>query len=134
MYRTPNHRVPQPFCAAKEGCSSRGAPLACVFAGDQSRRLRACLIDGPLLFDPGLPTVDGLEVLGRPPRRPTKAVPGLVVTSSTTKQDWVNGYSLGADSYARKLVSFPQLADAMRQQVGVPAVAERASARLWRPT
>ena len=69
-----------------------------------------------VLLDIKLPRVDGLEVLKaiRANKR-TCLLPVVILTSSKEEKDLINGYSLGANSYIRKPVSFNQFAEAVRQ-------------------
>lgn len=69
-----------------------------------------------VLLDLKLPQVDGLEVLRRlRADTRTKLTPVVILTSSREEQDLVAGYSLGANSYIRKPVDFPQFIEAIRQ-------------------
>jgi len=69
-----------------------------------------------VLLDLKLPKVDGLDVLRRlRADARTKLVPVVILTSSKEEQDLVSGYALGANSYIRKPVDFPQFTEAIRQ-------------------
>ena len=69
-----------------------------------------------VLLDLKLPKIDGLEVLRRlRSDERTKLLPIVVLTSSKEQQDLVESYSLGANSYVRKLVDFNQFVEAIRQ-------------------
>jgi two-component system response regulator len=69
-----------------------------------------------ILLDLKLPKIDGLEVLRRiRADERTKLLPVVVLTSSTEKQDMINGYKFGANSYVRKPVDFTQFVEAVRQ-------------------
>jgi two-component system response regulator len=69
-----------------------------------------------ILLDLKLPKLDGLEVLRRLRADPrTELLPVIILTSSREEQDLIKGYKLGANSYIRKPVDFPQFAEAIRQ-------------------
>lgn len=69
-----------------------------------------------VLLDLKLPKVDGLEVLRRIRGNPaTRLTPVVILTSSCEDQDRLEGYSLGANSYIRKPVDFPEFVEAVRQ-------------------
>lgn len=69
-----------------------------------------------VLLDLKLPKVDGLEVLKAVRNNPrTRLLPVVVLTSSKEEKDMVESYSLGANSYVRKPVSFEEFLDAVRQ-------------------
>jgi two-component system response regulator len=94
------------------------APIAVCRDGEEAL---ARLLDdtAPLphvvLLDLKLPKVGGLEVLQRVRAHPrTKFLPVVVLTSSLEERDMVESYSLGANSYVRKPVSFADFAEAVR--------------------
>jgi len=69
-----------------------------------------------ILLDLKLPKVDGLEVLRRlRADEGTRALPVVILTSSTEEQDVLKGYGLGANSYIRKPVDFDEFMEAARQ-------------------
>jgi two-component system response regulator len=69
-----------------------------------------------VLLDLKLPKVDGLEVLRRLRADPrTRLLPVVMLTSSAEEQDLVRSYSLGANSYVRKPVSFTEFVEAARE-------------------
>lgn len=69
-----------------------------------------------MLLDLKLPKVDGFEVLRqvRADER-TKLMAVVVLTSSDEERDKLESYSLGANSYVRKPVSFDDFREAVRQ-------------------
>jgi CheY-like chemotaxis protein len=69
-----------------------------------------------VLLDLKLPRVDGLEVLRRiRAEERTRLLPVIILTSSAEEQDLVQSYSLGANSYVRKPVSFTEFIEASKQ-------------------
>ncbi|MBL8817279.1 MAG: response regulator [Planctomyces sp.] len=69
-----------------------------------------------ILLDLKLPLVDGLEVLRRIKSDPeTKAIPVVVMTSSTEDRDMVDSYQLGVNGYVQKPLDFEQFIAAVRQ-------------------
>jgi two-component system response regulator len=69
-----------------------------------------------ILLDLKLPKVNGLEVLQRLKSDPrTRAIPVVVLTSSSEERDIVESYKLGVNSYVVKPVDFTQFTEALRQ-------------------
>lgn len=69
-----------------------------------------------VLLDLKLPKIGGLEVLKRIREdERTSMLPVVILTSSKEEQDLINGYKLGANSYIRKPVDFPQFIEAVKQ-------------------
>ena len=88
--------------------------LACLF-GDEENGTEA-ITPSIVLLDLKLPKIDGIEVLRRIRNDPrTRLVPVVILTSSREEQDLINGYQLGANSYIRKPVDFPEFMQAVRQ-------------------
>jgi CheY-like chemotaxis protein len=68
-----------------------------------------------VLLDLKMPKVDGLEVLRQMKSDPNlKTIPVVMLTSSREEQDLIRSYSLGANAYVVKPVSFEQFSDALR--------------------
>ncbi|WP_431859150.1 response regulator [Azospirillum sp.] len=83
--------------------------------GDESLG-REAIAPSIVLLDLKLPKIDGIEVLRRIRTDPrTRLVPVVILTSSREEQDLINGYQLGANSYIRKPVDFPEFIQAVRQ-------------------
>lgn len=69
-----------------------------------------------VLLDLKLPKIDGLEVLRRVRSyEATRLIPVVVLTSSKEEKDLISSYELGANSYIRKPIDFPQFTAAIRQ-------------------
>ena len=68
-----------------------------------------------VFLDLKLPKVDGLEVLrALKGDSRTKAIPVVVLTSSTEENDIVESYQLGVNSYIVKPVDFDKFVDSVR--------------------
>jgi CheY-like chemotaxis protein len=68
-----------------------------------------------VLLDLKLPKIDGLEVLKRIRQDDrTKLLQVVILTSSSEQKDVIDGYSLGANSYVRKPVSFEHFVEAIK--------------------
>ena len=68
-----------------------------------------------VLLDLNLPRLSGHEVLKRlRADERTRLLPIVVLTSSREEEDVVNSYSLGANAYVRKPVSFDRFVDAVK--------------------
>ena len=69
-----------------------------------------------VLLDLKLPKVDGLQVLSQVKADPrTKAIPVIILTSSTEERDLATGYRVGVNSYIQKPVNFTDFQDVVRQ-------------------
>ena len=69
-----------------------------------------------VLLDLKLPKMGGLEVLRRiRADERTWSLPVVILTSSKERQDLIDGYGYGANSYIRKPVDFAQFVEAVRQ-------------------
>jgi two-component system response regulator len=75
---------------------------------------RAFPLPALILLDLKLPKVDGLEVLRRLRADPrTRLIPVVVLTSSSEKQDRLESYRQGANSYIRKSVDYDEFVEAV---------------------
>jgi CheY-like chemotaxis protein len=69
-----------------------------------------------ILLDLNLPRLNGLEVLERlRSHERTRLLPVVILTSSNERQDVLDGYSLGANSYVRKPVDFEKFIGTIEQ-------------------
>ena len=69
-----------------------------------------------ILLDLKLPKVDGLEVLRvLKHNAATRAIPVVILTSSTEERDLLEGYRLGVNSYIQKPVDFVQFRETVKQ-------------------
>jgi two-component system response regulator len=69
-----------------------------------------------VLLDLKLPKVDGLQVLKEiKGELKTKAIPVILLTSSTEESDRAAGYLLGVNSYIQKPVNFAEFQEVVRQ-------------------
>lgn len=69
-----------------------------------------------VLLDLKLPKVDGMEVLREIRDNPrTRAIPVVMLTSSTEEKDLVVSYQLGINSYIQKPVDFNEFREIVRQ-------------------
>jgi CheY-like chemotaxis protein len=103
------HRLTNPVHVAQDGVEA----LDLLFGTEG----KAGLSEGPVivLLDLKLPKVDGLEVLKKLRADPrSEAIPVVVLTSSRSDRDIIQGYHLGVDSYIVKPVDFAQFTEAVR--------------------
>jgi two-component system, response regulator len=69
-----------------------------------------------ILLDLKLPKVDGLEVLRVIKSDPrSKAIPVVVMTSSSEERDLVESYKLGVNAYVQKPVDFEQFRGVVKE-------------------
>jgi CheY-like chemotaxis protein len=69
-----------------------------------------------VLLDLKLPKVDGLEVLRALKADPrTKAVPVVIMTSSSRERDLAEGYDLGVNSYIQKPINFQEFQEVIQK-------------------
>jgi two-component system, response regulator len=73
-------------------------------------------LPGLILLDLNLPKIDGITVLREIKKHATtRALPVVVLTTSTEGADLDTCYSLGCNSYIRKPVDFEQFVEAVGQ-------------------
>ena len=73
-------------------------------------------VPGVVLLDLKLPKLDGLGVLRRMRADSrTRRLPVVVLTSSNERQDILESYQLGANSFVQKPVNFNEFIEAARQ-------------------
>jgi CheY-like chemotaxis protein len=69
-----------------------------------------------VLLDLKMPKVDGLQVLKRIKEDPElKALPVVMLTSSSEESDLARSYGLGVNAYVVKPVGFPEFMDAIKE-------------------
>jgi DNA-binding response OmpR family regulator len=69
-----------------------------------------------VLLDLKLPKLDGLQVLKELKANvATRAIPVILLTSSSQERDMVAGYQLGVNSYVQKPVNFSEFQEVVRQ-------------------
>jgi CheY-like chemotaxis protein len=69
-----------------------------------------------VLLDLKLPKANALEVLRHVRTEPrTRLLPVVILTTSGKKQDVINGYHLGVNSYIRKPANFGQFTEAVHK-------------------
>ncbi|HYP76800.1 MAG TPA: response regulator [Polyangiaceae bacterium] len=84
-----------------------------LFATGAHASRDAALLPALVLLDLNLPKIDGLEVLRRIRADDrTKALPVVVLTSSSQDEDIAQGYAFGANAYVRKPVPYEQFIQA----------------------
>lgn len=87
-----------------------------LFAAGKYSARNVCEMPQLVLLDLKLPRMNGLEVLKRVRADArTRFLPVVVLTSSKEQQDLIDSYSLGANSYIQKPVSFNQFIDTVSQ-------------------
>ena len=81
--------------------------LDLIFNDETSDRVRLTCLPRLILLDLRMPKVDGIEVLRRlKSDNRTKAIPVVVLTSSTEDRDIITSYNLGVNSFISKPVAF----------------------------
>jgi two-component system response regulator len=107
LHALKKHKLANKLHVARDGQEA----LDFFFDGDKVKAVKPKLV----LLDLKLPKVSGLEVLQRLKGDPrTRAIPVVILTSSTTEKDMIEGYSLGVNSYVRKPIDFNEFIDAAK--------------------
>ncbi|WP_319422829.1 response regulator [Pleurocapsa sp. FMAR1] len=69
-----------------------------------------------IMLDLNLPKMDGIEVLKRIRAHPqTKLIPTVILSSSNERQDLIDSYINGCNSYIQKPIHFTQLQNFVRE-------------------
>lgn len=106
------HKISNMVHVARDGEEALNFLYATVPESDSSARQAPKLI----LLDLKLPKVNGLEVLQQVKNDPrTRAIPTVILTSSTEQVDIVESYALGANSFISKPVEFENFVEVVRQ-------------------
>ena len=106
------NNIDNPVIVARDGVEALDYLFGTGSHAGRDLSLEATLI----LLDLKLPRIDGLEVLRRIRADDrTRLVPVVILTSSRERQDIVEGYSLGANSYIRKPVDFERFIQSVGQ-------------------
>lgn len=99
LHALKKHNLANRVYVARDGQEA----LDFFFDGDQVKAVKPKLV----LLDLKLPKVSGVDVLRQLKQNPlTRAIPVVVLTSSTTEKDMVDSYRLGVNSYVRKPIDF----------------------------
>ncbi len=106
------NRITTPVIVARDGVEA----LDYLFATGSHAGRDGTVMPSVILLDLKLPRIDGLEVLRRiRSDERTALVPVVILTTSRERQDILEGYSLGANSYIRKPVDFERFIQAIGQ-------------------
>jgi len=96
----------------KDGVEALDFLFARGVYASRSPSLRPWLV----LLDLKLPKLDGLQVLKELKANvATRAIPVILLTSSSQERDMVAGYQLGVNSYVQKPVNFSEFQEVVRQ-------------------
>lgn len=107
LHALKKHKLANQVHVARDGQEA----LDFFFEGDKVKAVKPKLV----LLDLKLPKVSGLDVLQRLKGDPrTRAIPVVILTSSTTEKDMIEGYNLGVNSYVRKPIDFNEFIEAAK--------------------
>jgi two-component system response regulator len=105
------HRIANRIEVARDGAQA----LDFLFGEGEHAGRGTVVIPRVILLDLKLPKIGGIEVLRRIKGDPrTRAIPIVVLTSSTEEKDLLESYQLGVNSYIMKPVDFDQFSDCLR--------------------
>jgi two-component system, response regulator len=103
--------VTNEIVVARDGAEA----LAYLFGTGEHAGRDTSVLPTIVLLDLSLPRISGLEVLQRLRANPrTALLPVVMLTASTEQEDVLRSYSLGANAYVRKPVTFEEFAAAAR--------------------
>ncbi len=104
------NRITNPVIVARDGVEA----VRCLFGSEGQSEAPA--LPAMVLLDLKLPRIDGLEVLRRiRANARTALLPVIVLTTSRERQDILEAYRIGANSYIRKPVDFERFIQAVGQ-------------------
>src|SRR5215471_5959530 len=112
MHALRRSRVVNHIEVARDGAEAMDF-LLCRGAGASRQD---CSLPKLVLLDLKLPGADGLELLRElRSHSQTRFIPVVVLTSSRRRQDMVESYKLGANSFVQKVVDFERFCETIRQ-------------------
>ncbi|MBW7860391.1 MAG: response regulator [Rhodocyclaceae bacterium] len=102
--------VANPVLVARDGVEA----IECLFGADPAQPDPDAVHPAVVLLDLKLPRIDGLEVLRRiRADAGTALLPVVILTTSGEPRDIRQAYHLGANSYIRKPVDYPDFVQAV---------------------
>ena len=90
--------------------------LDLIFNGETDDQIKLASLPRLILLDLRLPKIDGFEVLRRlKSDKRTKAIPVVILTSSTEDKDIITSYNLGVNSFISKPVAFEEFVSSVSE-------------------
>lgn len=90
--------------------------LDLIFNGETDAQIKLVSLPRLILLDLRLPKIDGFEVLRRlKSDKRTKAIPVVILTSSTEDKDIITSYNLGVNSFISKPVAFEEFVSSVSE-------------------